>query len=67
MCPSRRSGLPDRAAAARGDALSFTSTETFPYIHLPGSLCFEGGIKARISTAVKDKTQWGSRSALQEE
>lgn len=31
--------------AARGDALHFMAIETFPYIHLPGSLCFEGRIK----------------------
>lgn len=31
--------------AACGDALHFISIETFPYIHLPGSLCFEGRIK----------------------
>lgn len=50
-----------------GDAVHFISIEAFLYVHLPGSLCFEERIKDLLSSAAKDKTQWGSWSAIREE
>lgn len=53
--------------AAHGAAVRFISIEAFLYVHLPGSLCFEERIKDLLSSAAKDKTQWGSWSAIREE